>query len=95
MLELAPPKPPRRAFPSLARGPFPPEGSGEIMPKKMTVQSVEVGLRRCRTQAAALDDRLLLYLIDITLLHLRRKAARPETAATASAIRGGCGRMFN
>ncbi len=24
-----------------------------------------------------LDDELLLYLIDITLLHLRRKAARP------------------
>jgi hypothetical protein len=29
-------------------------------------------------QAATLDHELLLYLLDITLLHLRRKAARPE-----------------
>jgi hypothetical protein len=43
------------------------------MPKRMTAKSVEISLKRCRKQAATLDDELLLYLIDITLLLLSRR----------------------
>jgi len=46
------------------------------MPKRITAKSVQYGLTRCRSQAATLGDELLLYLLDITLLHLRRKTAR-------------------
>ncbi len=65
------------------------------MPKEITAQSVEATLRRCRAQAAALDDYLLLYLIDMALLHLRRKPARPENNPTTLAIQGGWAKILN
>jgi hypothetical protein len=67
------------------------------MPKRIIVKSVEIGLSRCREEAARLDDDLLLYLLDVTLLHLRRKAARPDSTAELilGAIRSGCPRMMN
>jgi len=52
------------------------------MPKRITAKAVAYGLTRCRRQAATLGDELLLYLLDITLLYLRRKAARPEYNST-------------
>jgi hypothetical protein len=51
------------------------------MPKRITAKSVEIDLTRCRSKAATLDDELLLYFLDIILLHLRRKAARPDPIA--------------
>jgi|SRR5208337_760841 len=66
-----------------------------LMPKRITAQCVEVSLKRCRRQAATLDDELLFYLIDITLLHLRRKAARPENNATMGAIRSSCATVLH
>jgi len=63
------------------------------MPKRMAAQSVESRLTVCRRQAESLDDPLLLYLIDITLLHLRRKTVRPEDSSTARDIPGDYGRM--
>jgi hypothetical protein len=67
------------------------------MPKRMTAKSVEIGLMRCREEAAMLDDDLLLYLLDVTLLHLRRKAARPDPLAEVilGAIRSGYPGMMN
>ncbi len=67
------------------------------MPKRITAKSVEIDLTRCRSQAAMLNDELLLYLLDITLLHLRRKAARPDPIAELilGAIRSGCPRTLN
>ena len=36
------------------------------MPKTITAKSVEIDLTRCRSQAAMLNDELLLYLLDVT-----------------------------
>ncbi len=36
------------------------------MPKRITAKSVEIDLTRCRSQAAMLNDELLLYLLDVT-----------------------------
>ncbi len=65
------------------------------MPKRFIAKSVEVGLTRCRSQAATLDDELLIYLIDITLLHLRKKAARPGDIPKVAAADGGGARVEN
>jgi len=67
------------------------------MPKRITAKSVEIDLTRCRNQAATLNDELLLYLMDITLLHLRRKAAGPDPIAELilGAIRSSCPRTLN
>jgi hypothetical protein len=64
------------------------------MPKRTIAEAIEIGLTRCRKDAASLDDELLLYLIDITLLHLRRKAARPENDSRMGVTRS-CARAQN
>jgi hypothetical protein len=57
------------------------------MPRRITANSIEIGLTHCRKDAVTLDDELLLYLIDIILLHLRRKAGRPENNSAMDVIR--------
>ena len=54
-----------------------------VTPTQTADPSVEADLTRCRKQAEELDDPLLVYLLDMTLLHLRRKAGRPQVASTA------------
>jgi hypothetical protein len=53
------------------------------MPRRAADRSLEVSLKRCRKQAESLSDPLLLCLIDMTLLHLRRKAGRQEVPPAA------------
>jgi hypothetical protein len=48
------------------------------MPKRKA-KSIEMGLTRCRTEAAALGDELLTFVIDIALRRLRRPGVRPES----------------
>lgn len=62
------------------------------MPMRTIVQSVEASLRHCREQAAALDDVLLLYLIDMSLLHLRKKATSAADNSAFRSIQENCAR---
>lgn len=84
IFELAPPDPPAQGF-----VPFSGAGAlsvgkrfetriGASMPTTIIVSSLEIALMRCRRQVARLDEELLLCLIDIMLLHVRRKAAYPK-----------------
>jgi hypothetical protein len=57
------------------------------MPTTIIVNSLEVALMRCRKQVATRDEELLLYLIDIMLLHLRRQAADTENNSTTEATK--------
>ena len=72
MFKLAPPNPRAGLLPPLARGlfqvrkPFETRLAQRLMPKRITAKSVEIDLTRCRSQAAMLNDELLLYLLDVT-----------------------------
>ena len=90
---------PRGVLPSscarvfFARRGFQTGSTSILMPKRMAAETVELSLKHCRRQAEALDDPVLLYLIDMALLHIRRKPVRPEDRSTAWAIPGGCTSM--
>jgi hypothetical protein len=64
------------------------------MPKRKA-KSIEVGLTRCRTEAAALGDELLTFLIDIALRQLRKSEVRPESNLGINDQTIGCLRLLH
>lgn len=46
------------------------------------VNFIEIAVMRCRSRAATLDEDLLLYLIDMVLLHLRRESRSEKKSTT-------------
>ena len=61
-----------RALAGYETGEFPEESSG-LLPRTKIAQMMESDLKGFRVRAEMLNDPLLLYLIDITLLQLQRK----------------------